>query len=292
MYFRTTIVLAAALAWALFADTADVNHYRTPVLPGSPALGAVPDPGPMPEIFVSVVQQTSGKQAPLQPQSRLEIVRYVSGEFAKVLKPIPAGKKGFKVEVGKKLDDKELQTALRSHGLAANPGDTVQVTGIEFRNKEIVVEINGGGRSSFNIRDHLQVGVGQTMQTPLETAGAHKNNGGTLVLDFGKSVPDMSADDLMTDLQVFLDFTKEHSGAVNWLDTLPPQFKEAIQDHQALEGMNHEMVLAALGRPGHKVRERDPDGSETEDWIYGTPPARTTFVTFIGDKVVRVKEFD
>jgi hypothetical protein len=56
--------------------------------------------------------------------------------------------------------------------------------------------------------------------------------------------------------------------------------------------MNHDMVLAALGRPGHKVRERDPDGSETEDWIYGSPPARTTFVTFVGDKVVRVKEFD
>ncbi|HEY4949523.1 MAG TPA: hypothetical protein VIH88_04235 [Candidatus Acidoferrales bacterium] len=290
MYFRTTIVLAAALA--LLADTSDVNRYRTPVLAGSPTLGSLPDPGPMPEIYVSVVQQTSGKQAPLQPQSRLEIVRYVSGEFAKVLKPIPAGKKGFKVEVGKKLDENELKTALRSHGQAANPGDTVQVTAIEFRNKEIVVEINGGGRSSFNIRDHLQVGVGQTMQTPLETSGSHKNNGGTLVLDFGRSVPDMSADDLMTDLQVFLDFTKEHSGAVNWLDTLPPQFKEAIQDHQALEGMNHDMVLAALGRPGHKVRERDPDGSETEDWIYGTPPARTTFVTFIGDKVVRVKEFD
>jgi hypothetical protein len=292
MHFRTTIVLAAALALALLADTADVNRYRTPVLAGSPALGAVPDPGSMPEIFVSVVQQTSGKQTPLQPQSRLEIVRYVSGEFAKVLKPIPAGKKGFKVEVGKKLDENDLKSALRSHGQAANPGDTVQVTGIEFRNKEIVVEINGGGRSSFNLRDHIQVGVGQPMQTPLEAPGSHRNTGGTLVLDFGRSVPDMSADDLMTDLQVFLDFTKEHSGAVNWLDTLPPQFKEAIQDHQALEGMNHEMVLAALGRPGHKVRERDPDGSETEDWIYGTPPARTTFVTFIGDKVVRVKEFD
>jgi len=290
MHYRTTIVLAAALA--LCADTADVNRYRTPVLAGAPTLGSLPDPGPLPEIFVSVVQQPSGKQAPLQPQSRLEIVRYVSGEFAKVLKPIPAGKKGFKVEVGKKLDDHELQSAVRSHGLAANPGDTVQVTSIEFRNREIVVEINGGGKSNFNIRDHLQVGVGQTMQSPLPTSGEHKNNGGTLVLDFGRSVPDMSADDLMTDLQVFLDFTKEHSGAINWLDTLPPQFKEAIQDHQALEGMNHEMVLAALGRPGHKVRERDPDGSETEDWIYGTPPARTTFVTFIGDKVVRVKEFD
>src|SRR5579863_4293378 len=161
MYFRTTIVLAAALALALLADTSDVNRYRTPMLAGAPALGPVSDPGPMPEIFVSVVQQTSGKQAPLQPQSRLEIVRYVSGEFAKVMKPIPAGKKGFKVEVGKKLDDKELQSALRSHGPAANPGDTVQVTGIEFRNKEIVVEINGGGKSSFNIREHLQVGIGQ-----------------------------------------------------------------------------------------------------------------------------------
>ena len=65
------------------------------------------------------------------------------------MKPIPAGKKGFKVEVGKKLDDKELQSALRSHGPAANPGDTVQVTGIEFRSKEIVIEINGGGKKQL-----------------------------------------------------------------------------------------------------------------------------------------------
>ena len=72
-------------------------------------------------------------------------------------------------------------------------------------------------------------------------------NGGTLILDFGKAVPDMSADDLMTDLQAFLDFSKEHSGAVNWIDTLPPQFKQAITDHTALVGMNHDMVLAALG---------------------------------------------
>ena len=68
----------------------------------------------------------------------------------------------------------------------------------------------------------------------------------------------MSADDLMTDLQVFLDFSKEHSGAVNWLDTLPPQFKEAIQDHQAVEGMDHEMVLASLGRPDTKSANAIP----------------------------------
>jgi hypothetical protein len=57
-------------------------------------------------------------------------------------------------------------------------------------------------------------------------------------------------------------------------------------------GMNHDMVLAALGRPEHKVRERTPSGDETEDWIYGSPPARTTFVTFAGDRVVKVEQFN
>jgi hypothetical protein len=270
----------------------DVNRYRTPLLAGTPDLGALPNSGTLPEVYLSVVQQSSGKQAPLQPQSRLEIVRYVSGEFAKVRKPIPSGKKGFKIEVGKQVDDKDLRNALHSQGPAANPGDTVQVTGIEFHPKEIVVEINGGGKGHFNIRDHLQIGVGGSVDPMPVSSTSQKPNGGTLILDFGRPVPDMSADDLMTDLQAFLDFSKEHSGAVNWIDTLPPQFKQAITDHEALVGMNHEMVLAALGRPEHKVRERDPDGTETEDWIYGTPPARTTFVTFNGDKVIRVKEFD
>jgi hypothetical protein len=40
------------------------------------------------------------------------------------------------------------------------------------------------------------------------------------------------------------------------------------------------------------VREKSPEGNETEDWIYGSPPARTTFVTFAGDTVIRVKEFN
>jgi len=226
----------------------------------------------------------------------VEIVRYVSGEFAKARKPIPSGKKGFKIEVGKKIDDNDLRNALRGRSPAANVGDTVQITSIEFRSKEILIQINGGAKGHFNLRDHVQIGMGGPTgsSAPMSSNGSVQQQavGGTLILDYGRDVPDMSADDVMTDLQAFLDFSKEHSGAVNWIDTLPPQFKQAITDREALVGMNHEMVLAALGRPEHKVRERDPDGTETEDWIYGTPPARTTFVTFTGDKVIRIKEFD
>jgi hypothetical protein len=55
--------------------------------------------------------------------------------------------------------------------------------------------------------------------------------------------------------------------------------------------MDREMVLAALGRPDRKVREKGEDGSETEDWIYGKPPAKTIFVKFDGDKVTKVEQF-
>jgi hypothetical protein len=291
MYIRSTLVIAAALA--LGADLVDVNRYRTPLLPGTPALNsALSSAPPLSDVFVSVVQQPSAKQTPLQPQSRLEIVRYVSGEFCRVVKPIPGGKKGFKISVGRKFNEVELRDALRHEGSIAGVGDTVQVTNVEFREREIVIEINGGGKKHFNLREHLSVGIGGTLAPGTGEAGPQKAPGGVLVLDYGRPVPDMSADDVMTDLQLFLSFSKEQSAAVNWVDTLPPMFKDAIKDRQAVVGMDHEMVLAALGRPDHKVRERDPDGTETEDWIYGNPPARTTFVTFTGDKVVRVKEFE
>jgi hypothetical protein len=29
---------------------------------------------------------------------------------------------------------------------------------------------------------------------------------------------------------------------------------------------------------------------ELEDWVYGTPPGKISFVTFNGDKVIKVKD--
>ena len=91
---------------------------------------------------------------------------------------------------------------------------------------------------------------------------------------------------------MLLDFSQQHSATVNWIDTLAPQFQQAIKDERAVVGMDSEMVLAAMGRPEHKVRERDSEGHDTEDWIYGTPPSKTTFVTFEGNTVIRVKEYN
>ncbi len=295
-------LLAAVAATTLFAAAADVPRKYdlrpAPLLAPLPSTDNTLDSqSPLPSVLVEVAQSTAQqakkKSLPLQPTSRLELVRYVSGEFAKAVTPLPGAKKGLHLEVGKSLDDHELHQLLANTGTAVNPGDTVQITRLEFREKEIVLDLNGGSGHHFRLKDHLQVGVGgmptSTMASPVQ---AGQPTGATLILDYGKPLPDMSPDDLKHDLAPVLNFQNEKSAAVNWVDTLPPEYKKAIQENRAIVGMDHDMVIAALGRPDHKVRERTEQGSETEDWIYGDPPSKTVFVTFLGDKVIRVKEFN
>jgi hypothetical protein len=108
---------------------------------------------------------------------------------------------------------------------------------------------------------------------------------------FAGPIPDLTVDELKQHLAPFLGFSKQRSAAVQWIETLPAEFQHAIKDRRAVVGMNREMVVAAMGKPEKKVRERNPDGLETEDWIYRHPPAKTVFVKFAGDKVISVKEF-
>jgi hypothetical protein len=236
---------------------------------------------------------TKAQDGPLQPTSRLSLVRYVDGELVRVVRAIPAGKKGFHLKAGVPLNENALRMAVASAGSAINPGDHAQISNLEFKDKQIIVDINGGGRGKTRLRDriHLEVGgVIPTMSTAPDTP-VNTNAGATLYLDFDKPLPDMTPEDLEQFLSGLLDFSKKHSAAVQWVESLPPEIQKAIQDKQPVVGMDHEMVLAAMGRPDRKVREKGSDGSEIEDWIYGTPPAKTIFVSFEGDKVTQVHQY-
>jgi hypothetical protein len=237
-------------------------------------------------------QPSQAQAGNLQPMSRLSLVRYVDGELVQVVRPIPAGKKGFHMKAGTPVDEKALRMAVASSGSAINPGDHAQVTSLEFKEKEIILDINGGGKGKTKLRDriHLEVGGVPTMTTTQE-APVNTTAGATLYLDFDKPLPDMTAEDLEKYLAGVLDFSKRHSAAVQWVESLPPEIQQAIQDKHPVVGMDHDMVLAAMGRPDRKVREKGPDGSEIEDWIYGKPPAKTIFVSFEGDKVTQVQQF-
>jgi len=224
--------------------------------------------------------------------SRLSLVRYVDGEIVRIVRSIPAGKKGLHLKAGAPLNDFALQKALSSAGSAINPGDRAQITNLDFKEKQIIVDINGGGKGRTRWRDriHMEVGGMPTMTTTPNTP-VNTSEGATIFLDFDKPLPDMTAEDLEKLLSGVLDFSKRHSAAIQWVETLPPEIQKAIQDKQPIVGMDHDMVLAALGRPDRKVREKDPDGNEIEDWIYGKPPAKTIFVSFEGDKVTQVHQY-
>ncbi len=211
---------------------------------------------------------------------------------------MPAGKEGFQVFAEKPLNNEQLDHTVSVHGAAIHAGDHVQITKLDFRDHTIVVDVNGGGRGKKRFLDHVQIGMGGT-QVPTSTTtqenqgppGLQPGMGSTIFLEFGKAVPDLTPEELKQLLAPVLDFSKERSASVQWFDTLPKEIKSAIQEQRPLIGMDREMVVAAIGKPGHKVRERDNDGNDIEDWIYGTPPSKTIFVRFTGERVSSIKQF-
>jgi hypothetical protein len=298
--FSLSVVLLAT------ADVPGVERLRTPansiepfpsednisIPPAYAALGNAPD--------TQAAQPDGGKNAPLREESKLQLIRYVSGEFAKAIKPMPSGKDGFLVYVGKPIDENLLTRAVAMHGAAVNTGDPVQITKLDFRAHSIAVDVNGGGRGKRNWRDHIQVGMGggmpqvnsqTTAQQENAPPGVRPGMGSTLILEFDKSIPDMTPEELKKLLTPFMDFSRQRSASVHWVDTLPPELKKAIQDRRPAVGMDKEEVVAAIGKPEHKVRERDSEGNEIEDWIYGQPPSKTVFIRFQGEKVTSIRQY-
>jgi hypothetical protein len=301
-------LLTVSLALLVFAgaDIPGSERLRPSTLSSgtfSPAdeIGLFPD-DPAPEQQAGQSDTPKKAKAETLPESsKLDLIRYVSGEFAKATRNLPAGKEGFLLYVGKPLSPELLERAVATHGAAVHIGDAAQITKLEFRDHAIVVDVNGGGRGKKHWRDHIQIGMGGSIPTTRTTQtnpdqqngppGMQPGMGSTIFLEFTKAVPDLTPEELKQILSPFLDFAKQRSASVQWADTLPPEMKKAIQERRPTVGMDREEVVAAIGKPEHKVRERDSEGNEIEDWIYGQPPSKTIFVRFIGDRVTSIRQY-
>lgn len=170
-------------------------------------------------------------------------------------------------------------------GQGAAPGDRVAITALEFKGDRILIDFNGGPYVRHRFLRHIQVGVGdvQTADPNLtETA-----TGWRIALVFEGGIPEMSAPEVKALLEPLVDFGVK-TGEQAYADTLPAPIKSAIASHEVLVGMNHRMVLAALGQPESKVRETATEG-KYEEWIYGHQPQTIRFVRFTGDRVTLIK---
>ena len=228
----------------------------------------------------------------LNSQNRMLIIRGLQAELGYARRPFPMGRGGVTLKNGAIADESKLTTAVAAYGPALKPGDQARITQVIFRQKSIIFEINGGPVRKKKWYEHIEIDAmgggyspGQNQQST-ENMNMH----GTFVqLAFDNYVPNLNGDQVKKMLDPVLDFNAK-SATQAYLDTVPPKVKAAIQNHQILVGMDHDMVVIAKGRPGQKVREKDPiTGNEFEEWIYGNPPQEVQFVRFNGDEVVRLE---
>jgi hypothetical protein len=222
--------------------------------------------------------------------TKMELIRLVEAEFAHTRKYFPVGEKNLIIEPDGtiKPDDAALYRTSQTIGAAAKIGDRVQITNISFRDKSIYLEINGGPKKKTKWYQHIQIsGMGGSTGgvDPNAATGA---TGAALTVEFKKHIPEMTGAELHSLLSPVLDFSVKSAAEV-YADTLPPKIREAVKKHEVLVGMNHDMVVMAKDRPQQKVREKDEQGHEYEEWIYGAFPQDVVFVRFIGDEVTQVK---
>jgi hypothetical protein len=229
--------------------------------------------------------------AALSAQHRMDLVRTFNADLVYIRTKFPMGKTGLTLKEGKlSPSGNDLDRMIALWGPAVKPGDRALITQFLIKNDRIHLEINGGPVKKEKWYQHLQVGMNGSMGTPGGDPNGPQNNprGSYVDVVFDHHVPDLTVEQLKQMLWPVFDFDSK-TPVDAYLETVPPKVKDAIKNHQVLVGMNREMVIYSKGRPDKKIREKDEQGAEYEDWIYGDPPHDVDFVRVVGDEVVRVE---
>lgn len=223
---------------------------------------------------------------------RILLLRGLLAEYGTAKIVVPRSKKALSMAAGSGPDRDQWAASLRDEGPCARTGDLIQITKVDIDDDKVTLQINGGYKGGRKWYDNVQVGAGTGNNTRTAPIGNNRRGGpaGTsVVLHFPKEFESITVAEVKKWLSPAIDFEKQRSATENYIEQMPPETKKAIQEQRALEGMDKEQVMMALGRPRGKSRETK-DGVELEDWVYGQAPGKITFVTFDGDKVVKIKE--
>lgn len=222
----------------------------------------------------------------LRDEDKVALLRGLMAEYTTARVLIPKSKKPLVVQDDGRYDQAAWDAANNKNGVAARSGDLVQFTKVKIEDNSITFELNGGvgGRKWYQ---GLEVGTG-TRMTRVANQRISAPGGSNLVLRFSKDDPPRTVEEVKDLLSGIFDFN-QRSANEQYMESLPEEVKAAIEEKKAINGMDKDQVILALGKPKRKVRETK-DGIELEDWIYGEPPGRIIFVTFDGEEVIEVRE--
>jgi hypothetical protein len=270
-----------------------MNRHRHPLFANTALLLAiVVCHGGASSLSAQATQTPPPKQTEkMTGQTRLLVMRSLQSErvFARIM--LPQGDKGIKIKNGVvSPSEQKIAQEIAEYGPAARPGDRCVITDVQIKDNLIIIELNGGSKKHQKWYQHIQV-VSNAGATPIPGGPSPQSldaHGTTVTLEFDKYIPELNGDQVRSLLAPVIDF-KALTPAEAYEKTLPPKVKQAIQDHQILVGMDKEMVTFAKGRPQQRIRDKDEQGRDYEEWIYGKPPEEVDFVRFKGNEVARLE---
>lgn len=219
-------------------------------------------------------------------EQKLELLRGLGSEFATARTYFPRSKSplGFEADTGY-WNEQGWQQLGAQTGPAARKGDLVQITKVTVEGSMIVLELNYG----FNGKNgHWYDGVSVNGGAPINGSAAPGPGGTVISVHYPNGLSGITSERVKKDLFPILNFD-QRSATETYTENLPPEVRAAIQDKKVIVGMTRDQVLLAMGQPLHKSRE-NVDGTDLEDWVYGNPPGKVTFITLKGQKVVKVFE--
>ena len=223
----------------------------------------------------------------LTDDEKIELLRGLNAEYVTLKTYLPRSKKTLRFNSDGTWNKAEWQEAGREFGPVARQGELIQITKVDIEDDRIVLQINGGLNTKGKWYERIEAGTSGSGTSPLNR-NSTRSAGTTMALVFPGRMPVIATADVKKILAPIFEWEK-HSVTVSYFDSLPPEIQAAIKEKRVLVGMDKEQVILALGRPRDRIRETK-DGLETEDWIYGLPPGKVSFITFASGKVIKLKD--
>ena len=230
---------------------------------------------------------SAAKEKKLSVDERMALLRGLTAEYAKAKVLIPRSKKALAIEPTGKWDKDAWEKANVEFGPAARVGEMVQITKVKIEDDRVELELNHGLKTGPKWYERVEVGMGNG-STPISGRDNVAKAGTNMAIVFGKNIETLEVAEVKKMLGQILDF-EMRSVTESYMEKLPEPVRKAIEQKRVIEGMDREQVRLAVGQPVRKER-RIVDGDELEDWMYGRPPGKLTFVTFTGSKVTKVKD--
>src|SRR5262249_2829224 len=161
--------------------------------------------------------------AQISRDARFEILRTVMADQAAARIAMPFGTNGVDLSDAGEVNKERVEADIKKNGQSIEAGKVVTVTEISFGDKQIEIELDGGGKNKKGFLDRLEVGVG-TQTRPVSKDDPKKAKGSKVVLKFANKVPaELTPEQLKKFLSPVLDFEKRNFLKTG-VDALPPEF--------------------------------------------------------------------